>query len=340
VGRVAGGRHCPESGPEFPVEELGGTQLDVKDVITKQGMKRSILKSGYLLEQRVEAVLNEADYYVETNAAYPDPVTGRSREVDVVAIGVVRVYAEPAFIFPTLICECENNAQPAVFFARESPISFLYHLEVRMAGIPVRILDERRPTDVPGEEEYVSLSELLRFADHHHYCRGPVATQYCTFARKNQNTPWVALHSDEQHDSLTTLINAVEFKIDEHYHAWSPPAVGDSESLNVEFYYPVLVLQGPLYTARLERGRLTLERSNHVQYRKEVVCPQGTASYQIDVVREPYLTRYLELVEAEMRRAKNVLRRHKGLVQRSIAAIVRDAAHPGEGETVREAMEF
>ena len=78
-------------------------------IITTKEMKESILRSGYLLEQRVEPVLEKAGYFVTTNAAYPDPLTGKSREIDIEALAAFKVSRDYDFIFPYLICECENN---------------------------------------------------------------------------------------------------------------------------------------------------------------------------------------------------------------------------------------
>jgi len=93
-------------------------------IATKQ-MKEAIQQSGYLLEQRVEPIIRQAFGYVETNPVFRDPDTGKSREIDIRALGGVGVYRkEGSFIFPMLLCECENNSQPIVFFTSESPISF------------------------------------------------------------------------------------------------------------------------------------------------------------------------------------------------------------------------
>jgi len=102
-----------------------------KEEITTGEIKEAILWSGYLLEQRVEAILEQAGYYVETNTAYPDPVTGKSREIDIKAINTFKISRDYDFIFVRLICECENNQEPVVFFVKESPISFLHHEEVK-----------------------------------------------------------------------------------------------------------------------------------------------------------------------------------------------------------------
>ena len=54
--------------------------------ITLQDATKALLRSGYLLESRLERVLTSRGYYVDANDAYPDPTTGKSRELDIMAM--------------------------------------------------------------------------------------------------------------------------------------------------------------------------------------------------------------------------------------------------------------
>lgn len=92
--------------------------MNKQDQITEKEMTESIQRSGYPLEQRIEAKLEKAGYYVMANTAYPDPLTGKSREVDIEALIGVQVLGKRNWVFPYLVIECENNHQPSVFFLR------------------------------------------------------------------------------------------------------------------------------------------------------------------------------------------------------------------------------
>jgi hypothetical protein len=48
--------------------------------ITIEEMKDALKRSGYLIEQRVEKIFAEYGYYVQTNPAFCDLLTGKSRE--------------------------------------------------------------------------------------------------------------------------------------------------------------------------------------------------------------------------------------------------------------------
>ncbi len=176
-------------------------------------MKDAIQRSGYLLEQRVERRLAGHGYLVQANPAYPDPDTGKSREIDINAMSAVHLYKKGMHcLFPILLCECENNAQPVVFFTKKSEVPFLHHEEVKMSGIPVKFWQK---------DEYVSLSEFAKMKDFHHYCKGTVATQYCSFQQQRQDKScWLALHNDEQHRTLHALVKYLKNQTAAHFSSW------------------------------------------------------------------------------------------------------------------------
>ncbi len=147
-----------------------------KDRITKKEIQEAINRLGYLLEQRIEPILEKMGYSVTANAAYLDPFTGKSREIDIEAMGAIKISKDLDFIFPYLLCECENNKQPTVFFVKDSPISFMHHYEVKSAGIPGKFLEVKLSTKhgykFKGGKSYIGLSDFLNFEKYHHYCKG------------------------------------------------------------------------------------------------------------------------------------------------------------------------
>lgn len=303
--------------------------------ISKKEISEAIKTSGYLLEQRVEPVLTGEGFFVQMNVAYADPETGKSRELDISAIKAISVYREE-FIFPMLLCECENNSQPVVFFTKESPISFLHYEEVKASGIPIKFWD----ASVKG---YIGFSDFTKMEDYHHYCKGEVATQYCSFQLKKDKSSWMALHVEEQHGTLNSLIKALEYEIDHHFRNFTLPPKGEEEGVNIQIYYPLLILQGDLYSAQLSNNRLVLKKSNHIQFRKELFLPMKNEveTYQIDVITEKYLKDYLKLVDGEMEKVKRVFKRKKEQVRFSINKIIAEARKgKKKPESYREYFDF
>jgi hypothetical protein len=215
---------------------MGKTKTQLAASISNEQMAEAITKSGYLLEQRVEQILSKAGFYVETNPVFPDPETGKSREFDISALGANRIYKKGYnFVFPALICECENNAQPVVFFTKESPISFLHHYEVKVSGIPVKFWQR---------DGYINLSDFTGMGKYHHYCKGKIATQYCTFQLKKDKSSWIALHDEAHHDTFNSVIKALDYDISKNYESWKPPVRSEREDVNIQIYYPLVILQG------------------------------------------------------------------------------------------------
>lgn len=303
--------------------------------ISTKRMKDAIQRSGYLLEQRVEPILTEKGYFVQTNPVFPDPETEKCREIDISALSAIQVYKRGYnFIFPTLLCECENNLQPIVFFAKESPISFLHHQEVKVSGIPVKFWQE---------DAYIRLSEFTGMERFHHYCKGAIATQYCSFQLRKDKSSWIALHSEEQHDTFNSLMKALEYEIAKHFEGWALPDKIEEEEVNIQIYYPLVILQGGLYAGSLENNRLTLRKSRHVQCRKEFFLPRTNEveTYQIDVISEEYLRDYLKIIDSEMLRIKKAFQQQRQKVLLSIRKIVEEAKRlKKKQESYRECLEF
>ncbi|MBE9513072.1 MAG: hypothetical protein IMY77_03325 [Chloroflexi bacterium] len=310
------------------------TAATTTSISTKQ-MRETIQRSGYLLEQRVEAILTKEWAFVETNPIFPDPDTGKSREIDIDAISATQIYKKGYnFVFPKLLCECVNNPQPLVFFTRESLVSFLHHEQVKVSGIPVKFW---------GEDEYISFSEFTGMGKFHHYCKGPTATQYCTFQLKKNKSSWMALHSEEQHDTFSSLLKAIDYEIAQHFDSWYLPDKVDEEGVNVQIYYPLVIIQGSLYSATLKNNHFFLRKSKHIQFRKQLFLSRTNKveTYQIDVINEGFLPDYLKIVDSEMERVKNILQRRRADVLLSIEKIVEEAkSSKRKQKSYREYLEF
>ena len=262
------------------------------------------------LEQRVAKAMREHGYLVQTNPAYTDPETGKSREYDISAIQASMLdRGTTDAVFSLLVCECENNEQPIVFFTSESLLGFM---NVKYSGSPVKIISGNR---------LLPLWEFLGTKRFHHYGHGTVATQYCTFHRKNDSARWVASHSDA-HQTFLALVNAVEHGIDDHCNNWVSPG-RSKERINLQMFYPLLVLQGDIYEARTDTSPLIIKEVEHVQYRKELWDGRGSKTYHLDVIAEKYVPKYLDLISKEIETVRRRLRRQRTIVYQSIEYITK-----------------
>ena len=204
----------PAGGPNAPAK------LKREDVFSLDEAKDALLRSGYLLESRLETVHSKRGYYVEANEAYPDPKTGKARELDLYALSAHR--AGPLdydFIFHVLLVECINNPQPVVFLTKKPQVGFLHHHEIKMAGLPVKFADKKR------RDQWGSLADFLAMSEYHHYCKGRMATQYCSFLRKKGSRTnareWMATHDEEHFDALRKLCAVTEHVVNKNFTSWT-----------------------------------------------------------------------------------------------------------------------
>lgn len=98
-----------------------------------------------------------------------------------------------------------NNPQPLAVITREPLPSVLHQDAILHAGMP---------TKFPHRKErgaWYSLPEYWEIWDYHHYCKGRIAIQYCSFQVKRDghgSQEWMAFHDTRHSGSLQELCDA------------------------------------------------------------------------------------------------------------------------------------
>lgn len=302
------------------------------DRITLKQAKEALSRSGYLLESHIETLLLANGFYVESNTAYLDPLTGKSRELDLYAIQGWKLSRNYDFIFPVLLIECVNNPQPIAFITKESIVDFINIDALQMAGLPVKVFSFDK------EKGWTPIRDYLKMQDYHHYCRGRIATQFCSFSKKRATEEWMALHEDSQFDSLRKLCDVVEYTVDKQFTSWSFSEA--PEPINIELYHPVLVLQGKLVEVRTSRRGTRLMDANHIQFRRTAIVKNEPRDYQIDVVTSEYFQKYLDMLHAEWKQTERRIKRRRNILEKSIEKIIREARRFRAPEKIRDAMDL
>jgi len=259
------------------------------EAITLPEMKSALQRSGYLLEDRVERVLRRRGHYTVRNPAFRDPISEKTREIDFIVHMAQRVRSRPkeVWVFPDVFLECQNNNQPVAFFeTREPPIVYMRLSGIQLSGEPVQVTCGKT-------KRKMGIAEYLGFDRFHHYGKGPAATQYCSFRKRRSGKGWLALHEDEHHSALLGLISAVEAEKqkDQQHLASTYP---DEPRFSLSLCYPVLVLQGDMYVAKVKReAHISLRSRKKFLFRKEHLWNHAPESYYIDVVTESQLPRLM-----------------------------------------------
>jgi hypothetical protein len=206
----------------------------LKERITRAEMRDALLRSGYLLESHIESQLRDFSWgYVEANATYPDPESGKSREFDIYA--VTARHAGPAehdYLFGVLLIECINNPQPLAILTKEPLVRGLHHYEIKIGGLPNKMPHAERLAAAFGVSGYEGLSSLHK---------GRAGTQFCSFARKKtgRSEEWMALHEGSHYDSFQKLCDATDYFVDR-----GAIASNLGRHVNTLIYYPIVIVQG------------------------------------------------------------------------------------------------
>ena len=94
-------------------------------------------------------------------------------------------------------------------------------------------------------------------------------------------------------------MGAVENSIDEHYRlltTWLP-----LKSAQVRAHYPLLVLGGEICLAEeSDDGELQITEAEFVQFRREMWLGAERRIHHIDVIRESFLPKYVEMILDEI----------------------------------------
>ena len=264
--------------------------------ITAPEMLDALARSGYLLESRIERVLRSIGYDVTPNWTYPDPDTGKSRELD--AVGHTDRWmdrgGDPSnhvfhWLQYELFIECVNNPQPVVFFTRDEPDPHLNAWSIRYTGQPLEI------TTKPGESQRVP--NLLKLEEFHHYCGRKYATQYCSFVQKKNSSDWMAFHEDDHHLTFKKLIDAIFYRYDQEDDDDEDEPTRDAVDLT--FLYPIVVLEGDLLQVNPWARKLSPRKADHVRFSQSAIYDGQQYPFSIDIVTERSFRRFMRLLERE-----------------------------------------
>lgn len=298
--------------------------------ISHEQILDAVRRSGYLLEYRIEQLLGRRGYLAEANEAYPDPLTGKSRELDIAAIRVEPVTKDYRdTLWPRLLVECVNNPQPIAFFVKKPEMPEVHVYDLKFSGLPVKIKEGKR---------WKKLSDFLNMERYHHHCRGKIATQYCSFTPKKTTSPveWLAQHENTHFDSFNKLCFALNHEMDEHY---SHAELRGREPVNVQMYYPILVVSGEIINILPTRKELKLYGVSHSHYVQSYIKGGKVQHYHIDVVTEKYLPNLLRTIDSEIKRTARLMRKRKG-IQNSIDEIVGSVKRLRSPDAIRARMEY
>lgn len=243
----------------------------------KDEMLEALQRSGYLLESEISKFLSQASFFVESNQVILDPITGKNREIDLIAeyydwdkpIGKSKCCAKIRFIF-----EIKNNNTPFVLLTEY----------------------QHSPTleDWVGLKETITIPEGLQYdswksyyselIDSEHFS---IFTQYCSFQRKKEKSKeLMAIHPDNVASGLDKIAQYCEVKLEER------ETIENTDGYFRHFInIPILLIADDLFELKLmenNKPNLTKVDSSILIYNYHDVAHEPTMAFVFVVTKKGF----------------------------------------------------
>ena len=204
--------------------------------VTTEKMLDALSRSGYLLEAEVAKQLSKLNFFVQTNLVVEDPVSKKSREIDVVA-------------------NSNDWANRRSTFRACAKITFVF--EVKKNLYPIVLLNDFEPT--PYIEPMNGLKEMITkpsqlVVNYEAYHEGliesrnsPVFSQYCSFQPKKQKEfkgELMALHPENIYSGISKIIQYCQEREN------STKEQPEDKFYRRFLFLPVLLVKDDLYEMR------------------------------------------------------------------------------------------
>jgi len=243
-------------------------------IMTENDILEAISKSGYLFESEIAKFMSDFGYFVESNTVYKDPLTGKNREIDLIAESIkeniLGVNTKIRYFF-----ELKNN---------DFPLVLLTELQFN-PNTPEEIFKEI--ITVPNGIQYDMLSGFWENLVHKNQ---PLFTQYCSFTKKNNNQI-MASHPEELYSSLNKLSWYCEYEFVRTNKLFDRLS---TVYFRHWLYLPVLLIKDDLYELTIENNESKLNKVPFSRLLFNFHFKNKPRSTTIYVVTKPYLKDFLQ----------------------------------------------
>jgi len=194
-------------------------------------------RSGYLFESEISKKLTNKGYFVESNKVIVDPITGKNREID-------------------LIAQFDDIHKRDYTSKCSAKINFIF--EIKNTSSPILLLTEYQ-NSINDEiwnsiKEFITIPDGLEYFNHEIddrliYNNISLYTQYCSFQEKKNSNELMALHPDNIHSGIQKITQYCEEQI-EYYQSKDNDASDDY--LRHWIYLPILLISKDLYELKID----------------------------------------------------------------------------------------
>lgn len=273
---------------------------------TKDDILDALEKSGYLFEQDVATEFEKLGYHVDTNYAYNDTDTDKSREIDVRAFKQIYKNDElNAHVYLEILVECKNSKTPLVFIEREknrreqspSPKEYIFPFSEYHKRVGENKVSLHKPF------QYLNLCK-----HHYHYKEPNKATQFAKIFRKGSN--WLA-----NHEGIYDSVILPQAKLLEYRKKDIMSYCRNDRQKVVWLFFPAVVLKDHLYSYDLTKDAENLIEKKRVSFVRDLDASNLKGSYLVDFITFDYIKDYVEKeIEKFAESITNLIKEDKDLI--------------------------
>lgn len=281
-------------------------------------IKSALENSACLLGQRSSTVIENNGFQVTPNRQYHEKDTGVSREIDIHATKAAELSEDNSgdTYETVLLIKCENNTTPVVFFTHERPSAAKTAKYVELAGHPTNVYEN------PHKNATVLIEQYLHIKDFHHNHKAKwTARQFCELkpggsGRAGAGKLNLCASHDISHDSIEDVLSATNHFSSELKNRDMLNKVA-KDHVRLGMIYPVLLFAGPIFECRIRGKKHNIFERAHLTLQKTVQTGPLKGTYNVDIVHEDYLSKFLKLVNKENDTIADLLTRNCDLLKAS-----------------------
>jgi hypothetical protein len=246
----------------------------------KEKIIKEIMNSGFPLENFATVTLNKEGWSVRPSLDYFDKKFGDYRETDITAFNESGI----PNITNMLVIECKKSESKPWVFIQQERLGYL------STNLNIAISPRSRIY-------YEYLEETMKF---HHYSQKPMCTHYIIPFTNEEKNPKLAKSIFHAKNQVISATNHLLEQQSVRYNLYS--------ELNLKtFFYPIILFDGLLYSATIEKNDVNLTEENHILLSIERELPKKSTIYLkansfvdfeykpyiIDIVKKDYFNDYL-----------------------------------------------
>jgi hypothetical protein len=204
--------------------------------VTEQEMMEALNRSGYILESEVAKQLSEWDFFIQSGPVVKDPITGKGREIDIIAErwgsgnnanSELKTHTSIEYVF-----EIKNNSFPIVLLNK---FRFSPNIEPRFGLKEAASV----PNSIDYHHDHIFFDELIENNTN-------IFTQYCSFhKKKGQNNELMASHPERFHESISKIIQHCDEQFehnDQYLFNEASEEVEEDGYFRHRLYLPILLV--------------------------------------------------------------------------------------------------